>query len=202
MVSPIKSSMNLDSVLRLSSALYFCETNVLPTALTGLLRQCVFSSRILFYSSLYVLFLSLTVHIILLKSLSTGLPPWPLCLAPLPSLCCNLTGFSLCLEYVTFTPNSGPLQCCFLCQGSSQSPLSTTQIPIPVSPPPRDPPCQSVSNTHSPFSTPGFLSSSCLAVLNRIPFFLVLLLSISLTSECHTFKNKVLSCSPSCPPST
>lgn len=97
-----------------------------------------------------------------------GLPPWPLGLCHSPSLCCSLTSFSL--PWIsTFT------SLCNAVSSAQDLPVSPLHHPDPhsVSPPPRDPPCQPVSGTHSPFSTPCFLSSSCLAVLKSILFILL-----------------------------
>lgn len=55
----------------------------------------------------------------------------------------------------------------------------------------RGPPCPSVSRTHSPFSTPCLLSSSCLAVLRAFWFVWFYCSSVSLTSvECQVSENK------------
>lgn len=80
MVFPIKSKIQCSVLLQI---LHFYETDVLPTTLTEHLRHCIFSSRVQFHCSLYLLFISL----IMFKSLSAGLPLWlVLCHACFPSL--------------------------------------------------------------------------------------------------------------------
>lgn len=110
-----------------------------------------------------------------------------------PSLRYSLISFLLWLEYVTFTPTSGPLHCCSLCTAVPSAKglhsLDTIHIPVAVSPPLADPPCPPVSRTRSPFFTPCFLPSPCLAVL-KYCFIWLCFSPFSLISECQVFESK------------